>query len=147
MGLELVNGYKSGDARAKNIVRNSRNIVVPIVNPDGFEASRTAGELGRPGRRPRRGRRRHRLHRRRRHDRRRVPPQELPPARQLRGRQLPDLGRPRRDGVDPNRNYGGLWGGPGADATNAFAQNYRGPGPFSEPETRNIQARRLRATR
>ena len=46
------------------------------------------------------------------------------------------------NGVDPNRNYGGLWGGPGAD-TNPLTQTYRGPGPFSEPETRNIQSRRL----
>ena len=40
--LELINGYKKGDARATNVVKNSRNIVVPIVNADGFEASRTA---------------------------------------------------------------------------------------------------------
>ena len=46
-GFELINGFKSGDARATNIVRNSRNIVVPIVNPDGFEASR--GAVGAPG--------------------------------------------------------------------------------------------------
>ena len=93
--LELVNGYKSGDARATNIVRNSRNIVVPIVNPDGFEASRNA--VGAPGRRPRRGRRRHRLPRRRRRDRRRVPAQELPPSGRLGGRQLHDLRRPGRE--------------------------------------------------
>ena len=41
--------------------------------------------------------------------------------------------------MDPNRNYGGLWGGPGA-STLPTAQDYRGPGPFSEPETQNIQA-------
>ena len=48
------------------------------------------------------------------------------------------------NGVDPNRNYGGLWGGPGADATNAFAQTYRGPAPFSEPESRNVRRPRRR---
>ncbi|HYH87755.1 MAG TPA: M14 family zinc carboxypeptidase, partial [Solirubrobacteraceae bacterium] len=41
-GIELINGFKSGDPRATNIVRNSRNIVVPVVNADGFEASRNA---------------------------------------------------------------------------------------------------------
>src|SRR5439155_3958992 len=40
------------------------------------------------------------------------------------------------DGVDINRNYGYQWGlndeGSSPDVT---ADNYRGPGPFSEPET------------
>ena len=42
------------------------------------------------------------------------------------------------NGVDPNRNYGQFWGGPGSD-TNPATQTYRGPAPFSEPESRNIQ--------
>ena len=41
-------------------------------------------------------------------------------------------------GVDPNRNYGALWGGAGT-STVFTDQTYRGPGPFSEPETRNIR--------
>ena len=47
-------------------------------------------------------------------------------------------------GVDPNRNYGGFWGGPGAsgDPTN---ETYYGPGPFSEPETKNVRDARLGA--
>jgi hypothetical protein len=44
----------------------------------------------------------------------------------------------RQLGVDPNRNYGGLWGGPGASPLPSH-DTYRGAGPFSEPETRNIQ--------
>ncbi len=44
----------------------------------------------------------------------------------------------RGKGVDPNRNYGGLWGGQGA-SFNPNSDTYRGAGPFSEPETRNIQ--------
>ena len=44
-------------------------------------------------------------------------------------------------GTDPNRNYGGFWGGPGANPGGAapfgdYAQDYRGDGPFSERETR-----------
>ena len=50
----------------------------------------------------------------------------------------PDLGLAAA-GVDPNRNYGGFWGGPGA-SSDPSALDYRGPGPFSEPETRNIQS-------
>jgi hypothetical protein len=44
-------------------------------------------------------------------------------------------------GVDPNRNYGGFWGGPGAAADGEappggdLAADYRGNGPFSEPAT------------
>ena len=37
-------------------------------------------------------------------------------------------------GVDPNRNYGQFWGGPGSSA-DVTSQSYRGPSPWSEPET------------
>ena len=40
--------------------------------------------------------------------------------------------------MDPNRNYGAFWGGPGAD-TNPLIQTYRGPSPFSEPESQNVR--------
>ena len=41
-------------------------------------------------------------------------------------------------GVDPNRNYGGFWGGPGNSAPGGtppgeYEQDYRGEAPFSEP--------------
>ena len=41
-------------------------------------------------------------------------------------------------GVDPNRNYGAFWGGNGSSDT-YVEQDYRGPGPFSEPESENIR--------
>ena len=134
---ELINGFKKGDARASKIVRESRNIVVPIVNVDGFNASRTGaaasgGEGGRDET---------------------IPDTALIVAGTANG------GEYRRKncrventntgncvtsaglyetGTDPNRNYGGLWGGPGA-STAFYEQTYRGPGPFSEQETKNIQ--------
>ena len=37
-------------------------------------------------------------------------------------------------GVDPNRNYGQFWGGPGA-SSDPTSLTYRGPSPWSEPET------------
>jgi hypothetical protein len=40
-------------------------------------------------------------------------------------------------GVDPNRNYGQLWGGPGGDGDRT-SQSYRGTGPWSEPETQAV---------
>ena len=41
-------------------------------------------------------------------------------------------------GTDPNRNYGGFWGGAGASLDPAN-DTYRGAGPFSEPETQNVR--------
>jgi murein tripeptide amidase MpaA len=133
---ELLNGYKGGDPRAKRIVEQSRNIIVPIVNPDGFNASRTAG-VGADGGRD----------------------ESVPDTAYLvagggtggeyrrkncrlgdteEGNCATSVGL-AEPGTDPNRNYGQFWGGPGAD-TNPATQTYRGPGPFSEPETRNIQS-------
>ncbi len=40
-------------------------------------------------------------------------------------------------GVDPNRNYGEGWGGPGA-GSDPITQSYRGTGMWSEPETQNV---------
>ena len=132
---ELINGYNAGNPRATNIVQNSRNIVLPIVNPDGFEASRT---LGPPGGRNEAvddtayliagtatgGEYRRKNCR-------------LPDNSQA-GNCTTSTGL-TENGVDPNRNYGGLWGGPGAEPSNVLLQTYRGPSPFSEPETRNVQ--------
>ena len=42
---ELISGYRRGDARVRRLVSTTRTIVIPIVNPDGFNASREAGEL------------------------------------------------------------------------------------------------------
>ena len=142
---ELINGYRANNARIRGLMKRARTIVIPIVNPDGFNNSRLMGE---------------------------AQGATLPPGG---GRGAPDPGEDdetanivshpgeyrrkncRLDdsstdancaaapsaglasvGVDPNRNYGGLWGGPGnsADPTN---ETYRGPAPFSEPETRNIK--------
>jgi hypothetical protein len=40
--------------------------------------------------------------------------------------------------VDPNRNYGAFWGGPGSSADRT-ASNHRGEAPWSEPEIRNMR--------
>jgi hypothetical protein len=135
---ELLEGHAAGKRRAKRLVRDTRTFVVPIVNPDGFNASREAGELagaggGRGG------------------------PDETanivssPNEYRRKNCRLPDDSEAgdcsdlmltsvglAEGGVDPNRNYGGFWGGPGA-ATDPTDQTYRGPGPFSEPETRNVR--------
>lgn len=132
--LELVNGYNSGDTRVRQLVSSSRTIVVPVVNPDGFNISREAGQAlgagdGRGGNDamntvtyPQEYRRKNwRL------------PNDAPAGSCVTTSQ--GVSEP---GVDPDRNYGALWGGPGAD-TDLTSLTYRGPGPFSEPESRNIR--------
>ncbi len=41
-------------------------------------------------------------------------------------------------GVDLNRNYSYEWGGPGSSG-DTYSEIYRGPEPFSEPETKVVQ--------
>ena len=134
---ELILGYRRGDAQSKRLVETTRTIVVPVVNPDGFNASREAGELlgagdGRGGSaddetvnilsHPNEYRRKN--------------------CRLITGDESGNCLQPAfglaSAGVDPNRNYGGFWGGAGAsgDPTN---ETYWGTGPFSEPETKNVR--------
>ncbi len=133
---ELIQGYRGNDARLKPLVENTRTIVIPIVNPDGFNTSREAGEvLGHGGGNPQ--------------DDTTVAAVTAPYEYRRKNCRLVDdsnagscsqpaigLASP---GVDPNRNYGGFWGGPGA-GTMQTDEDYRGPAPFSEPETKNIRS-------
>ena len=114
---ELVNGYKRGNARVRRLVGDVRTIVVPIVNPDGFNISRVAGTAatnqgGRGGPNPGEDNETvnivsHPYEYRRKNCR--VPGERG-------GGQLRPAGRSGLAalGVDPNRNYGTFWGGPGA---------------------------------
>jgi hypothetical protein len=142
---ELILGYRQGDARAKRLLSTTRTIVIPIVNPDGFNASREAGELFMNGG---------------------GADTDLDGSGDISDEEFilagathvneyrrkncallvgsggncnqPDTGL-YGPGVDPNRNYGAFWGGPGAERTNPLDQTYAGPGPFSEPESENIR--------
>ena len=106
---ELVKRFDAGDARVRTLLSKVRVFIVPVSNPDGFVQSRgTVPALG-GGADP--------LHRR---NCRPIDPSEE--------------GDPCGSGVDPNRNYGALWGGPGASA-DPSSDSYRGPAEFSEPET------------
>ena len=148
---ELVNGYKRRDARVRRLVGSVRTIVIPIVNPDGFNTSREAGQsLGFGGGRPGNdttdtGYAASTPYEYQRKNCRINNPDGDDPARG----DCTQLGQPNiglsQFGVDPNRNYGGFWGGPGASADGPapggdYAQDYRGSGPFSEPETQNIRS-------
>jgi hypothetical protein len=91
-------------------------IVVPVVNPDGFYLSRTVGgafEFKRKNCR--------------------MAADQIPAAGACEAEPNAQLG------TDPNRNYGGFWGGPGA-SLDPSDDAYRGSGPFSEPESQNLRA-------
>jgi hypothetical protein len=142
---ELITGYRRGDARVRRLVSTTRTIVIPIVNPDGFNASREAGELYLRGDGA--------------SDDADGDGEVSDPEFILAAAAHPNEYRrkncrfPAGDGgscaqtdtgifgpgVDPNRNYGAFWGGPGADTTNPLTQTYAGPGPFSEPESQNVR--------
>lgn len=114
------------DPRITSLLSRCRVLVVPVVNPDGFAHSRGfpiddrplevatavvgAGSYWRKNRRTLTG--------------------DLG---------LGPLGGLTAYGVDPNRNYGIRWGGPGASDV-AVQQDYRGPAALSEPESRNVTA-------
>jgi len=122
---DLVKGY-GVDPRITRLVDATRTIVVPIVNPDGFTLSREwptdlGIELDVAGLGYRYKRRNCRI----------VDGAIPAPG------QCESLAN-RRRGVDPNRNYGGYWGGPGASVSRSD-DTYRGPGPFSEPEVQNVR--------
>ncbi|NHC24521.1 zinc carboxypeptidase [Nocardioides sp. IC4_145] len=149
--VDLATSYGK-DRRITRMLRQARVVVVPVVNVDGFDLSRTDGEyvdlralndvdplggslsvLATPG---------HAYKRKN--------------CRVLDGVDTPD-GTCRASltssggfgiGVDLNRNYGGFWGGPGAAASTPDLANveagvldptYRGAAAFSEPETQNIR--------
>jgi Zinc carboxypeptidase len=142
---ELILGYRRGDPRVRQLVESTRTIVVPVVNPDGFNASREAGQLFLNGdgadtdldgsgdisdeefilaaaAHPNEYRRKN---------------CRLPGDPEAGSCAQPSTGI-FEGGVDPNRNYGAFWGGPGSSG-DFFTQTYRGPGPFSEPETQNVR--------
>lgn len=144
---ELVNGSKAPGAlgdRVRGLLARTRTIVIPVVNPDGFNHSRTRGAAAAEGPGGGRGAPN--------------PGQEDEIAnivsnptgeyRRKNCRLADDSEAGNCDaafaaglaatGVDPNRNYGGLWGGPGA-SDSIINETYRGPGPFSEPETKNVR--------
>ena len=135
---DLVKNYGTNQ-RITGLLDKSRVVVVPVVNVDGFELSRTDGGivdlretdnggtatiLGTPGNAYKRK------------NCRLVDGQDTPDGTCRVGSATSPGGY--GTGVDLNRNYGGFWGGPGA--SDLFADpTYRGAGPFSEPEIQNVR--------
>lgn len=111
LAKHLVENYDS-DSEIKSMVNNVEIWIIPVVNPDGHEYSRTVDRLWRKNRRD----------------------NGFPCN-------LFDTGW----GVDPNRNYGASTWGTITDprtwgsCLGDIGQTYRGPDPFSEPETQAIR--------
>jgi len=142
--FEMINAYGK-DPKVTDLLSRSRMIVVPVINPDGFNVTREAPVdlVNNPNY------------------------QQIPDANPVIGNDSaaylvdPANNYKRRNcrlapsqpssppglcatpafrasGVDPNRNYGGLWGGPGASALPLY-DTYRGQDPFSEAESLNVR--------
>jgi hypothetical protein len=135
--VDLVKSYTAGNARVRGLLAKTRVVIVPVINPDGFEQSRKWGDLvdlrevdnggtvtilGTPGNAYKRK------------NCRIADGVDTTPA----GACEPSSPGGYGMGVDLNRNYGGLWGGPGASDVSA-EPDYRGGGPFSEPETQAVR--------
>jgi len=130
----LAKGYRQNPT-ITSLLQRERVVIVPIINVDGFIASRDAFDLGdefyangdpdtgstvtlaeavaNGG---------NFAYRRKNCDGE-VPSKAFPCELQY--------------GIDPNRNYGEGWGGPGASSS-PNTQTYRGSGPWSEPETQAV---------
>ncbi|MGW5054490.1 M14 family metallopeptidase [Actinokineospora sp. NPDC004072] len=121
---ELVNGYR-GDPAIRALIGKTRNVVVPIVNPDGFSISREAEPRGDFTRFDYEMKRKN------------CNVNDSPEGLRTGTCAANPGGRLR--GTDPNRNYAGFWGGAGASTTWSN-DTFRGSAPFSEPETRNIRS-------
>ncbi|MCS6937219.1 MAG: M14 family zinc carboxypeptidase [Candidatus Bipolaricaulota bacterium] len=104
----LVQNYES-DERIKRLIDNLEIWIVPMVNPDGHEYTRS---------------------------------DPCPTAPQfycrLWRKNRRDLGN-NIFGVDPNRNWGYQWDSRFGGSRNPQSFTYRGPEPFSEPETQAIR--------
>ena len=137
---ELV-AKRGKDARVDNVLRSTRTVIVPLINPDGYISSRTTALVD-PS---------HNLY----ENGIDVPmplfgnlntfEAVMPPGGLLSFRRkncngaIPSGAVPceLQYGVDPNRNYGEGWGGPGSSA-DPTSQSFRGSGPWSEPETQAV---------
>lgn len=105
------------DARMTNILDKGRVIITPVMNPDGFERSRTGIEQDQFT--------------------------QLSAYWRKNERSLTDLfyahGNPDAVGTDPNRNYAWYWGGePDGGNQDPTSQTYAGSAPYAEPESKNI---------
>lgn len=123
----------SKDKSVDRLLTKGRVVIVPVVNPDGFDYSRSSPLGAQATVDSAHGAACGIAHCEAywRKNRRSYTGLTMPAAQK----------NPDAYGVDPNRNYSYKWGGPGSsNSTLPIAdQTYRGPAPQSEPETQNVQ--------
>ena len=102
------------DPEITSLLERGKLVAVPVVNPDGYDISRS-------------------LIQEQKRKNCRVNAGEIPSEAECEDPANFSFG------VDPNRNYGAFWGGPGSSASRS-ASNHRGEAPWSEPEIRNMRA-------
>jgi hypothetical protein len=133
----LLAGSK-GDRRIGNLLARERTLIIPLVNPDGFVATQNAeGYDPYDNTDPNRDDGSNLLH---------TGEAVAPPGGIFSYRRkncdgdVPsgDFPCELQAGVDPNRNYGEYWGGPGS-SPDPTTQVFHGPDPFSEPETQAVR--------
>jgi hypothetical protein len=118
---ELIQDYRANNTRVRSLLANTRTIIVPLVNPDGFNFSRAAGHTnGHDGGDSGFDSSNAEYHRKTCHP-------------------DPNPGCVVSRGVDPNRNYGYLWGETVGGSASPTNESYFGPAPFSEPEAQNVR--------
>jgi hypothetical protein len=112
--LKLLHGLEHNDEETIKLLAQNTIYLVPVVNVDGLadieETFLKTGEVGM---------RRKNMN--------------------FTGGENCDGGLTSQRGVDLNRNYAVYWDKPGGNSPDPCAENYRGPYPFSEPETRAIR--------
>lgn len=123
------------DARVTSLLDRVRVIALPVMNPDGFNVSRTAGPTPFDD------------------DELATLPLSLSDGASYKRKNcrpaagseaVPCISRPAVQGVDLNRNYGAYWGGVGS-SSDPTTQQYRGTAPYSEPESESFH--KLSSTR
>ena len=143
--IELINGFKSGDAARDEHRPQQPQHRRPDRQPGRLRGLAQRRRRARRG--PRRVRRRHRLPRRRGRDRRRVPAQELPPSGRLGGRQLHDVGRPGRERRRPEPQLRRPVGRPGRRPEQPARPDLPRPRPVLRARDAQHPVRSSRATR
>ena len=128
--IDLVEGHAAGNGRITKLLDRARVFVFPVINVDGFIASRGHGTD--PLDDDPNGHIAEAINDQNAYKRKNCRPQNVADG-------LIPCEMRIGSGVDLNRNYGAYWGGPGSSST-MTAQNYRGTGPFSEPEAQAVHA-------
>ncbi|MFB6722722.1 M14 family zinc carboxypeptidase [Kribbella sp. NPDC056345] len=122
--FDLTKNYGK-NKRITSIVQSTRTIVVPLINVDGYNTSREAAPKGDFSKFD------YEMKRKTCEVTAKTLPEEL-------GGDCGNNPQGVQRGTDPNRNYPGFWGGPGA-STNYRSETYRGDEPSILPEVRNVR--------